>query len=100
MKPINIEKIGVELAIKWEDDSESFIRLEALRKACPCASCKGEMDVMGKVYKGPARPYQENSFRLADFTHVGGYAIRFIWADGHNTGLYAFDYLQDVAREG
>jgi len=29
---------------------------------------------------------------------VGGYAIQPVWADGHATGLYAFDYLRRVAE--
>ena len=28
---------------------------------------------------------------------VGGYAIQPVWADGHNTGIYSFDYLQRIA---
>jgi len=28
---------------------------------------------------------------------VGGYAIQPVWADGHNTGIYSFEYLRRVA---
>ena len=55
MKPTDIQIIGEEMAIKWDNGDESFIRLAKLRKACPCAGCKGEMDVMGNLYKGPDR---------------------------------------------
>ena len=58
MKPTDIQIIGEEMAIKWDNDEESFIHLAKLRKACPCAGCKGEMDVMGNLYKGPDRPLQ------------------------------------------
>ena len=64
MKPTDIQIIGEEMAIKWDNDEESFIRLAKLRKACPCAGCKGEMDVMGNLYKGPDRPYKLSSFRI------------------------------------
>ena len=56
MRPVDVQQIGEELAIKWEDGSESFIPLEKLRRACPCAGCKGEMDVMGNLYKSPEQP--------------------------------------------
>ena len=36
MKPLDIQPIGHELAIRWEDGSESYIPLEKLRRACPC----------------------------------------------------------------
>ena len=41
---------------KWQDGTEDFIALEKLRRACPCAGCKGERDVMGNLYKNPDRP--------------------------------------------
>ena len=37
MQPSNIQVIGEELAIKWDDGGESFVRLAKLRKACPLA---------------------------------------------------------------
>ena len=97
MQPIDIQVIGEELAIKWDDDSESFVRLAKLRKACPCASCKGETDVMGSLHKGPKRPYKISSFHIRSLEFVGGYAIKPVWEDGHSTGLFAFDYLRAVA---
>jgi len=39
MRPLDIQQIGKELAIKWDDGDESFIPLEALRRCCPCAEC-------------------------------------------------------------
>ena len=48
MRPKDIQQIGDELAIKWEDGSENYVRLELLRKACPCAGCRGETDILGK----------------------------------------------------
>ncbi len=97
MKPTDIQIIGEEMAIKWDNGDESFIRLAKLRKACPCAGCKGEMDVMGNLYKGPDRPYKLSSFRIRSIQYVGGYAIQPTWEDDHGTGLFAFDYLRAVA---
>ncbi len=53
MNPVDIQILGDELAIKWDDGQESYLRLETLRRACPCAGCKGEMDVMGQLHTGP-----------------------------------------------
>jgi DUF971 family protein len=98
MRPTNIDIIGSELAIKWDNGSESFIGLEKLRRYCPCASCNGERDIMGNVYKGPEKPLGPRSFQIVRFNNVGGYAIQPQWADGHNTGLYSYDYLQRLAE--
>jgi DUF971 family protein len=100
MRPLDIQQIGEELAIKWDDGSESYIQLEVLRRHCPCASCKGEMDVMGNLYKGPDAPLSAAAFQLKRMANIGGYAIQPVWADGHGTGLYSFDYLKRLAEEG
>ena len=97
MKPVDIQPIGAELAVKWDDGGESFIPLEKLRRHCPCAGCKGEMDVMGNVYKGPDNPLSPRAFELVRVANVGTYAIQPVWGDGHATGIYSFDYLRKVA---
>lgn len=97
MRPLDIQPIGTELAVKWSDGTEDFIPLEKLRRACPCAGCKGEVDILGNLYKNPAAPLTARSFELSGFARVGGYAIQPVWADGHNTGIYSFDYLRRVA---
>ena len=99
MRPLDIQPISKELAIKWDDGKESFIPLEVLRRCCPCAGCKGETDVLGNVYKNPGKPLAPAAFQLIRLVQVGGYAIQPVWADGHATGIYSFDYLKRVADE-
>jgi len=100
MRPTDIQQVGEELAVKWDDGGESFIPLEKLRRACPCAGCKGEMDVMGNLFKDPERPLSPKAFKLVRFESVGTYAVQPVWADGHATGIYSFDYLRRVAEAG
>jgi DUF971 family protein len=99
MKPHDVQQIGIELAIKWPDGGESFIPLENLRRACPCASCKGETDIMGNLYKSPEQSLTAKAFALKRITSVGGYGIQPVWADGHGTGIFTFDYLKQIAGE-
>ena len=96
LEPTNIQQIGNELAIQWNDGTESFLDLQFLRRACPCAACGGEPDVLGNVMR-PDVSYSENSFELAGFQVVGGYALQPRWADGHDTGIYSFQYLRRLA---
>ena len=97
MRPLDLQHIGNELAVKWDDGTEDFITLDKLRRACPCAGCKGEVDILGNLYKNPEKPLTAKAFELAKITSVGGYAIQPAWADGHNTGIYSFEYLRRVA---
>ncbi len=97
MQILDLQQIGEELAIKWADGAESYIALEKLRRNCPCAGCRGEMDVMGNLYKPPEQPLSPASFQLVRIERVGTYAIQPVWRDGHATGIYSFDYLRRVA---
>lgn len=99
MRPTDIQQIGDELAIKWDDGAENFIPLATLRRFCPCAGCRGEVDILGNLYKNPARPLTPQAFQLKQVMHVGGYAIQPVWADGHSSGIYSFDYLRRLAEK-
>jgi DUF971 family protein len=96
LQPTNIQQIGNELAIQWNDGSESYLNLETLRRACPCAACGGEPDVLGNISR-PLVGYTDDSFQLAGFNIVGGYALQPRWRDGHDTGLYTFQYLRRLS---
>ncbi|HVK58007.1 MAG TPA: DUF971 domain-containing protein [Candidatus Kapabacteria bacterium] len=99
MRPLDVQAIGDQLAIKWDDGAESFLSLEKLRRHCPCASCSGETDIMGNVYKGPNKPLTPEAFKLVRITNVGGYALSPYWADGHSTGLFSYDLLKRLAED-
>jgi DUF971 family protein len=97
MRPTDLQHIGGELAIKWPDGTESYIPLEKLRRACPCAGCKGETDVLGNLHKNPGQKLTAADFELVRIATVGGYAIQPVWADGHATGIFSFDYLRQLS---
>ena len=91
--PTTVQLIGDEFAIVWNDGAETYIALDRLRRACPCASCGGEPDVMGNLVR-PHVSYTADSFQLVAWTTVGGYALQPRWKDGHGTGIYSFKYLR------
>jgi DUF971 family protein len=95
---VDIQQIGGELAVKWDDGGESFVALEKLRRACPCAGCQGEVDILGQLHKGPDKALPPAAFELRRVETVGGYAIQPVWGDGHSSGLFSFDYLKRVAE--
>jgi DUF971 family protein len=98
LEPTNIQQIGDELAIAWNDGTELFLRLEMLRRASPCAACGGEADVLGNISR-PDVIYTSSSFELVGWQIVGGYALQPRWDDGHNTGLYSFAYLRRLTAD-
>jgi DUF971 family protein len=94
MRPADIQQIGQELAIKWDDGTESYVSLEQMRRDCPCAGCKGETDILGNKYGGKGAVLSPQSFHLTRLDNVGGYALRPVWGDGHASGLFPYEYLR------
>lgn len=87
--------VGDELAIAWADEKENYIKFEKLRKACPCASCLGEPDALGRVVR-PKVSWGLRAFELIGLEEIGGYALQIKWGDGHSTGIYSFDLLRQL----
>lgn len=98
MQPRDIQQVGEQLAISWDDGSETFFSLETMRRHCPCAACKGEMDIMGNVYKAADQKLSPQAFQLAALRNVGGYAINPVWRDGHSTGIFSYEYLRNLGE--
>jgi DUF971 family protein len=53
---------------------------------------------MGQVER-PERTFTADSFQIKAVQNVGGYALKILWADGHNTGLYSFLYLRELGAQ-
>ncbi len=101
LRATQVAAAGSELAVAWDNGKESFFPLETLRRACPCAGCGGEPDVLGRVIR-PEVSYDPKSFTLSGWEFVGGYGLQPTWGDGHRTGIYSWLYLarlDEVSRE-
>jgi len=87
-----LEESDRELSINWSDDKETKYNAAQLRKSCPCASCVNEW-TGEKVLK------DENiaaDLSFSSISIVGNYALNFQFSDGHNTGIYSFQYLKKL----
>lgn len=93
----HVAVIGNELALSFADGHEAYLPLGLLRRACPCASCQGEPDALGRVLR-PVLEHGPRAFDLQKFETVGGYAIQLYWADGHSTGIFSYSYLKRLAE--
>ena len=96
--PRDLQLIGQEVAIVWDDGLESYLTFERLRAASPSASNQGEQDVLGNRYGGDG-PKSFPGVRVLGWEKVGNYAIRFEFSDGHASGLYSYDYLRTLAAK-
>jgi DUF971 family protein len=75
------------LLIEWPDGHQSRYPLPLLREICPCAACRGgTRDQHSLPIAGTARPVR--------ITPIGNYAIGIKWGDGHDSGIYSWEYLR------
>ncbi len=95
MRPKDIQLIGSELAIVWEDGSESYFPSEFLRAHSPSAQNIGEKDIFGNQYGGDgAKEFPGVTINGWEFS--GNYAIRPMFSDGHSSGLFSWEYLKKL----
>lgn len=89
LTPIPEERI---LRVLWDDDAMCDYPFSYLRGWCPCAVCQG--------HGGERRFVEEvEDPQLASIDMVGNYAVNPTWADGHETGIYTFEYLRSLGDE-
>jgi ATP-binding protein involved in chromosome partitioning len=84
------------LAITWSDGVESVYEVRALRLACACATCVDEWS-RAKTLDPDSVPAD---VRPREIRPVGRYAIQIDWSDGHDTGIYPFRRLRELAQAG
>jgi DUF971 family protein len=96
--PADLQIIGDFIALRWSDGREDALSMEALRAASPSAANKGETDLFGNVRGGDPRTHFPG-VRVNDWEWVGNYAIRFIFSDGHQTGLFSYPLLRALGAE-
>lgn len=90
--PERIHRDDREVTITWSGDHVSRFPARALRLHCHCAVCRDELT---------SRPLLDpttvpDDVKPVAISLVGSYAIRVDWSDGHNTGIYTYEYLSTI----
>jgi len=81
------------LGIDWTDGIQHRWRLAHLRRHCPCAACVDEW-----TRKRTLDPESVQEDLIAQSVEsVGRYALRIHFADGHDTGIYSYQLLRELA---
>lgn len=97
-KSITLSQTPKGIAIEWDDGHRGIYPFPYLRQACPCAVCKGEkMPITNEPMFLPVlKNLPPAALEAKDMFKVGRYAVGFKWGDGHETGIYTFDYLRKI----
>jgi DUF971 family protein len=98
------------LIIEWLDGTKETISCNILRQNCPCAGCReagGDKSHSSPLTAAPAKSLRlnivtntaEEALTLKEAQPVGNYAIRLIWGDGHNDGIYSYELLNSLSSQ-
>jgi DUF971 family protein len=83
------------LELTWPEGGTSLLPFRFVRGRCPCAACVDEntgermVDVMDV----------SEDIAPTQLGFSGNYALRVEWSDDHDTGLYTWDWLEQISRE-
>ncbi len=91
------EEESATLLIDWSDGLTTRYPIEWLRWQCPCAVCRGEMGIPGRLANVKTLTPQETT--LEDVQPIGRYGIMLYWADGHHDGIFTYDWLRANTRD-
>jgi len=78
------------LGLVWPNGVEDALPHQILRGYCPCAGCQG--------HSGSLTFQPGGNLEIRELEGVGRYALSFSWGDGHDSGIYTFEYLWRLAR--
>jgi DUF971 family protein len=79
------------LAILFDDGARASLSAESLRVQSPSAEVQGHGGVRPPPLTG------KEHVKLSRLEPVGNYAVRIVFDDGHDSGLYSWDYLRKLA---
>ena len=80
------------LYIKFDDQKECKLSCEFLRVYSPSAEVQGHHPSQAILQIG------KENVNIIKITPVGQYAIKLHFSDGHDTGLYNWSYLYNLAK--
>lgn len=81
------------LTISFDDEASFDLPFEYLRVYSPSAEVKGHGPGQEVLQTG------KEDVAIARIEPVGHYALRLVFDDGHDSGLYSWRYLYELGRE-
>ena len=90
---LRLGRNGTQLAIAFDSGERHVLDAEYLRVESPSAEVKGHGPGQEQLVWGKRR------VRISRLEPVGTYAVRIVFDDGHNTGLYTWPYLLKLGQE-
>lgn len=81
------------LTVTFDGGERFALPAEYLRVESPSAEVQGHRPEEKKTVEG------KQNVTITAIEPVGNYAVRLVFDDGHDTGLYGWDYLHELGHE-
>jgi DUF971 family protein len=91
---IRVRSDGRTLALTFEDQTSFDVAAELLRVESPSAEVQGHAPEQKVLVSG------KRNVRILAIEPVGNYAVKIIFDDGHDSGLFTWEYLLLLGRQG
>ena len=101
MRPTKIELLtGDRLAVEWDDGQRREYGFKELRDACPCATCREKRSEPPSTMSllPILSPEETRPLKILGMRPVGQYAYNIQFSDGHDTGIFTFEFLRELGR--
>ena len=85
---LNADK--TELAVRFDSGKAYQLSAEFLRVVSPSAEVQGHGGTPMPAVAG------KQDVRITDIIPVGNYAVRIVFDDGHDSGLFSWEYLAKI----
>jgi DUF971 family protein len=90
---IRLHQASHKLEIIFDDNVSCMLSCEFLRVYSPSAEVRGHGAGQEVLQIG------KETVNIVNIEPVGNYAVKLTFSDGHDTGLYSWDYLYDLAQD-
>jgi len=89
---IKLNKAERELSLSFDNGKSYVLSAEYLRVYSPSAEVRGHGAGQEVLQLG------KELVAITDVEPVGNYAVRLIYSDNHDTGIYSWEYLEELAE--
>ena len=102
--PVELSRTTDGISIRWSNEKTLAYSHALLRKSCPCATCRekrsSESDQQGKIKLLPVLSLAEaQPVSVSKMRPVGNYAYNIAFSDGHDSGVFTFEFLLELGSE-
>ena len=90
---LRLRESGRVLVVTFDDGKSFSLSAEYLRVSSPSAEVRGHSEAQRQTVPG------KRNVAVRDLVPTGNYAVRIVFDDGHQTGIFTWTYLRELGQD-